>query len=121
MLITVAWSIAIARPISLTEPIDECHYLNLLKREALRCSPKVIIFEAAETRLACADRRALRVAASLGHAPPARHAELIALFAQLDAEVHKGVRSPAAATRALEAYIQDENCLSTFQPAPETP
>ncbi len=96
---------------SIPVPMTNCAFLVLLKREAMHCGPQIAAHENAETRLACAERRALRVANTGGHAPPDAHEALIAAFAALDAAVHAGTMSPAEATRRLERLAGSDTCL----------
>lgn len=98
--------------------MSECDFLLLLKREALRCGDKVIAYEGAETRLQCAARRAHRVAETRGLEPPQRADTLIALFVALDAQVHAGTLSPAAAARRLETFVGLKDCLKTGDETP---
>ncbi|NBU58286.1 MAG: hypothetical protein EBS23_00620 [Betaproteobacteria bacterium] len=99
-------------------PISDCEFLLLLKREALRCGEKVLAYEGAETRLQCAARRALRVTDTRNLDPPPRAETLIALFVALDAQVHAGVITPAAATRRLETFVGLKGCLAGAEETP---
>lgn len=98
--------------------MSECDFLLLLKREALRCGDKVLAYEGAETRLQCAARRALRVAETRGLDAPQRADTLIALFVALDAQVHAGTISPAAAARRLETFVGLKDCLKAGDEEP---
>jgi hypothetical protein len=99
-------------------PISECDFLLLLKREALRCDEKVLAYEGAETRLECAARRAFRVTDTRSLDPPLRADTLITLFVALDAQVHAGTISPAAATRRLETFVGLKDCLRVVDEEP---
>lgn len=107
----IAALLAIPSPVG---TMSDCRFLEVLKREAMRCGSALMAAEGASSRLECARIRTRRVAAAVGQSEPEGASALASVVVELDERIERGELLPANAVEQLRYYVDEPDCVTGF-------